>query len=92
MLLLLFADFSMPPKKLKEAYSNHIVRPSIRIRVLCISPIFFEVGIPNMVCRCILRWRSVAYYFLVTVTLILTSDLVSKIGIESGAYVLYYLR
>ena len=68
----------MPPKELWEAYSNRTVRPSVRpsipLHVRCISPIFFEVGIPNLVCGCILRWRSVAYHFQVTVTL--TSDLV----------------
>ena len=36
-------------------------------------------------------WRSVAYHFRVTVTLIMTSDLVFRI-IVSGAYLLYYLR
>ena len=51
--------------------------------------IFFEVGIPNLVCGYILGWRSVAYHFWVTVTL--TSDLVFRI-IVSGAYLLYYLR
>ena len=35
---------------------------------------FFEVGIPNLVCICILGWRSLTYRFWVTVTL--TSDLV----------------
>ena len=44
---------------------------------------------PNLVCICILGWRSVAYHFRVTVTL--TSDLVFRI-IVSGAYLLYYLR
>ena len=73
------------------AYSNRTVRPSIPLRVRCISPIFFEVGIPNLVCWCILGWRSVAYHFLVTVNLILTSDLVFRI-IVSGAYLFYYLR
>ena len=66
------------------------VRPS-RFRVRCISPLFFEVGIPNLMCGCILGWRSVAYHFWVTVTLTLTSDLVFRI-IVSGAYLLYYLR
>ena len=28
---------------------------------------FFEVGIPNLVCKCILGWRSVAYHFRVNV-------------------------
>ena len=92
----------MPPKELWEAYSNRTVRPSVspsvcpsvcpsRFRVRSISPIFFEVGIPNLVCGCILGWRSVAYHFWVTVTLTLTSDLVFRI-IVSGAYLLYYLR
>ena len=57
------------------------------------SLIFFEVGIPNLVCKCssdgnlvyegILEWRIVPFHFLVTVTL--TSDQVSRIGIKSGA-------
>ena len=84
----------MPPKELWEAYSNRTVRPSVRpsrFRVRSISPIFFEVGIPNLVCGYILGWRSVAYHFQVTVTLTLTSDLVFII-IVSGAYLLYYLR
>ena len=82
----------MPPKELWEAYSNRTVRPSIRpsrFRVRSISPIFFEVGIPNLVCGYILGWQSVAYYLRVTLTL--TSDLVFRI-IVSGAYLLYYLR
>ena len=65
--------------------------PSVPLRVRCISPIFFEVGIPNLVCGCILGWWSVAYHFWVTVTLTLTSALVFRI-IVSGAYLLYYLR
>ena len=65
------------------------VRPSVTLRVRCISPIFFEVGIPNLMCGCILGWRSVAYHFQVTVTL--TPDQVFII-IVSGAYLLYYLR
>ena len=92
----------MPPKELWEAYSNRTVRPSVspsvrpsvrpsRFRVRSISPIFFGVGIPNLVCLYILGWRSVAYHFWVTVTLTLTSDLVLRI-IVSGAYLLYYLR
>ena len=48
-----------------------------RFRVQSISPIFFEVGIPNLLCGYILGWRSVAYHFWVTVTL--TSDLVFRI-------------
>ena len=66
------------------------VRPS-RFRVRSISPIFFEIGIPNLVSGYILGWLSVAYHFRFTLTL--TSDLVFRI-IVSGAYllVLYYLR
>ena len=81
------------------------VRPSVRPCVRpcirpCVPPAFvsgpyllytLEVGIPNLVCGCILGWRSVAYHFWVTVTLTLTSDLVFRI-IVSGAYLLYYLR
>ena len=70
-----FRTFFMPPKEFWEAYSNRTVRPSVPLRVRCISPIFFEVGIPNLVYGCILGWRSVAYHFQVTVTLTLTSDL-----------------
>ena len=55
------------PKELWEAYSNRTVSPSVSpslpLRVRCISPIFFEVGFPNLVCVCILGWRSVAYHF-----------------------------
>ena len=71
-------------------YSILGVRPSVPLCVPCISPIFFEVGIPNLMCRCILGWRSVAYHFWVTMTFTLTSDLVFRI-IISGAYLLYYL-
>ena len=55
------------------------------------SLILFEVGISNLACGCILGWRSVAYRNWVTVTLNLTSDLVSRNCIESGAYLLYSL-
>ena len=86
----------MKQRLLWEAFSNRTVRPSVRqsvrpsrFRVRSISPIFFEVGIPNLVCGCVLGWRSVAYHFQVTVTL--TSDLVFRI-IVSGAYLLNYLR
>ena len=50
------------------------VRPSVQLRVRCISPTFFKVGIPNLLCGYILGWQSVAYHFRVIVTL--TSDLV----------------
>ena len=64
----------MPPKELWEAKSYRTVRPSVPLCFQCISPIFFEVGIPNLVCGCILKWGSVIYHFRVSVTL--TSDLV----------------
>ena len=40
-------------------FGRHIVialsvPPSVPLRVRCISSIFFEVGIPNLVCGCIL--------------------------------------
>ena len=63
------------------SFKNYCVRS--------ISLIFFEVGIPNLVCECIMGWQSVTYNFQVTVTL--TSDLVFGI-ILSQAYFLYYLR
>ena len=53
-----------------------------------ITSIFFEVGIPNLVCGCFLGWPSVAYHFWVTETL--TSDLVFRM-IMFGAFLLYYL-
>ena len=68
--------FFMPPKELWEAYSNRTVRPSVPLRVRCIFPIFFDVELPNLVCGCILGWRSVAYHFRVNVTLTSTSDLI----------------
>ena len=74
---------------LSIAYLLYYLRSRFRVR--SISPIFFEVGIPNLVCGYILGWRSVAYHFRVTLTLTLTSDLVFRI-IVSGAYLLYYLR
>ena len=60
--------------------------------VRSISLILFEVGISNLVCECILDWGSVAYHNLVTVTLNLTSDLISRNYIVSGAYLLYSFR
>ena len=63
------------------SFKNYCVRS--------ISHIFFEVGISNLVCECIMGWRSVTYLFQVTVTL--TIDLVFRINM-SGAYLLYYLR
>ena len=66
---------------LRPSFKNYCVRS--------ISLIFFEVGIPNLGCICILGWGSVTYHFWVTVSL--TPDLVLMI-IVSGAYLLYYLR
>ena len=57
---------------------------SLNNRVRSISLILFEVGISNLVCRCILRLGSGAYRNWVTVTL--TSDIVSRNCINSGAY------
>ena len=48
--------------------------------------LLFEIGIPILVCECILGWWSVLYHLWVTVTL--TSDLVFR-KIMSGAYLLY---
>ena len=59
-------------------------------RVGSISLILFEIGISNLMSVCNFRCRSVAYHPWVTVTL--TSDLVSRFGIESIAYLLYSLR
>ena len=48
-------------------FGRHIViAPSVRPSRFCvpsISPIFFDVGIPNLVCGYILGWGSVAYHF-----------------------------
>ena len=33
-----------------------------------ITSLYFEVGIPNLVCGCILGWPSLVYTFWVTVT------------------------
>ena len=55
----------MPPKELWEAYSNctvQSVRPS-RFVSGALTPRFFEVGIPNLVCGYILEWWSVASIF-----------------------------
>ena len=46
--------------------------------------ILFELGIPNLVCGCILWWQSVMYQFC-------DLDLISTITV-SGAYLIYYLR
>ena len=72
----------------------------LRILVWSTSLTFFKVGIPNlvckcildgnMVCECILKWRIVTFHFLVTVTL--TFDLVSRIGIKYGAKLQYFFE
>ena len=55
-----------------------------------VSQALFEVGISNLICVHVSWDDSVPYHLWVTVTL--TSDLVPRIGIESGAYTLYSLR
>ena len=59
----------------------------LEYHVLSISPISFELGIPNLVCGCILEWQSVMFQFLGHCDL----DLASRI-IVTGAYLVYYLR
>ena len=85
----------MPPCPQRNFWRHIVialsVSPSVPLRVRFISPLFFEVGIPILICGYILGWRSVAYHFRVPVTLNFTSDLVFRI-IVSGAYLLYYLR
>ena len=49
-----------------------------------IFSLLFELGIPNLVCGCILGWQSVMYQFC-------DLDLISTI-IVSGACLIYYLR
>ena len=60
------------------------LKPDLVFRIIVSGAylILFEVGIPNLVCECILEWRIVPFHFPVTMTL--TFDLVSRIGIESG--------
>ena len=48
-----------------------------------ISPVLFEVAIPNLLCRYILGLKSITYYFQVPVTL--TSTFSSR-KVVSGAY------
>ena len=62
---------------------------SVLLLIQCISPMFFEIGIPHLVCGGILGWGSVSYYFPVNLTL--TSDLVFRI-IMSGAYLKYHFE
>ena len=65
---------------LRPSFKNYCVPSSSRE--------FFEEGISNLVCGCILGWQSFTYHFLVTVTL--TPDQVFRIMV-SKAYLLYYL-
>ena len=72
----------------------------LRILFRSTSLTFFKVGIPNLVCKCILdgnlvgecilKWRIVTFHFTVTVTL--TPNQGSRVGIKSGAKLLYSLR
>ena len=62
--------------------------PDLVFRIIMSRAYFLysAVAIPNLVCECI----NVPFHFRVTLTL--TSDRVSRIGIEFGAYLLYSLR
>ena len=72
----------------------------LRILVWSTSLTFFKVGIPNLVCKCILdgnlvcecilKWRIVTFHFTVAVTL--TYDLGSRVGIKSWPKLLYSLK
>ena len=53
---------------LRPSFNNNCVRS--------ISLLLFEIGVPNLVCECILGWWSVLYHLQVTVTL--TSGLVFR--------------
>ena len=61
------------------SFNNNCVRS--------LSLFIFEIGIPNLVCECILGWWSVLYHLQFTVTL--TFGLVF-LKIMSRAYLLYY--
>ena len=62
---------------------DHDLRPSFKKNCVgSISLIFFKLGIPNLMCRCVFGWLSVAYHFWVTVTLNLTSDIVSNFALS----------
>ena len=60
---------------LRPSFNNNCVR-SISLNIL------FEIGIPILVCECILGWWSVLFHLWVTVTL--TSDLVFRSHIIKG--------
>ena len=59
----------------------------LRIIVSSLSCEFFEEGISNLVCGCILEWRSVTYHFRVTVTL--TSDQIFGIMVSKAYLILF---
>ena len=73
-----------PPKWALGAYSFLTVHASL-IHVQSISPILFEVGIPNFMCGNTLQSQSVAYCLPVTVTL--TSGFNSRKFVFLGAFV-----
>ena len=53
--------------------------------------ILLKVGIPNLVCGCILEWQSVTYHYLVTVTL--TSYLIFRITcVRNISLILFEMR
>ena len=54
----------------------------------CVSHIFFEIGIPNLVCKCIFGCLSVTNHFWVTV--VLTSDLVFKNDCVQSISLIFY--
>ena len=49
-------------------FSGHCGLNSDLVSRIGITSLFFEVGIPNLVCGCILGWPSLVYTFRVTVT------------------------
>ena len=59
--------------------------PFLNNYIWSISLLLLEVGIPNVLCECILEWLIVPFHFPLTESVTLTSDLVSRIGTESGA-------
>ena len=66
------------------------IRPRFKeIRVGSISLKLFEVGIPNLVCGCILEWQSIVYHNSVTVTLTWTPDLVFRIIVSRACLLLF---
>ena len=81
----------------QSSFGRHI-HPSFPLRVRCISPLFFDVGIPNLVCGCMLDIQfGVCMHVWMTKCCVSSlghcdRDLISRSGIESGAYLLYSLR